>query len=182
MQRSPIYIVMGVSGSGKTTVGKLLAERLELPFHDADDFHPAANIEKMSNGIPLTDADRAGWLADMAAAITRWETSGGAVLACSALKEAYRQTLQKGARELIRWVFLDGSRELLSDRIEHRKGHYMAVNMLDSQLETLEKPAYGLRIELRKDQTPEQVTEQIVQAGTAAMAKPVTSASPKAKT
>jgi len=72
--------------------------------------------------------------------------------------------LQHGARESIRWVFLDGSRELLSDRIEHRKGHYMAVDMLDSQLETLEKPAYGLRIKLSKDQTPEQVTEQIVRA------------------
>ncbi|UOR05418.1 gluconokinase [Hymenobacter aerilatus] len=172
MQLSSIYIVMGVSGSGKTTVGKLLAERLELPFHDADDFHPAANIEKMSNGIPLDDADRAGWLADMAKAITKWETTGGAVLACSALKEAYRQTLQGGARQPLRWVFLDGSRELLSDRIEHRKGHYMAVDMLDSQLETLEKPAYGLHIELRNDQTPEQVTEQIVHADAAAETKP----------
>lgn len=172
MQLSSIYIVMGVSGSGKTTVGKLLAERLELPFHDADDFHSAANIEKMSNGIPLDDDDRAGWLADMAKAITKWETTGGAVLACSALKEAYRQTLQGGARQPIRWVFLDGSRELLSDRIEHRKGHYMAVDMLDSQLETLEKPTYGLRIELRQEETPEQVTNRIVHADAAAETKP----------
>ncbi|QNE40630.1 gluconokinase [Hymenobacter sp. NBH84] len=172
MQISSIYIVMGVSGSGKTTVGKLLAERLELPFHDADDFHPAANIEKMSNGIPLDDDDRAGWLADMAKAITKWETTGGAVLACSALKEAYRQTLQGGARQSLRWVFLDGSRELLSDRIEHRKGHYMAVDMLDSQLETLEKPAYGLHIELRKEETPKQVTDKIMQADIASETKP----------
>ena len=163
MHLSPIYIVMGVSGSGKTTVGQLLAERLHLAFKDADEFHPQANIDKMASGHPLNDADRAGWLAAMAAGITQWEATGGAVLACSALKEKYRQTLQGGARQPIRWVVLDGSRELLRQRLENRQGHYMKASMLDSQLAALEKPAYGLHLEL-EGKTPAALVQETVAA------------------
>ena len=169
MHLSPIYIVMGVSGSGKTTVGRLLAERLHLAFKDADEFHPQANIDKMASGHPLNDHDRAGWLAAMAAGITQWEATGGAVLACSALKEKYRQTLQGGARQPIHWVLLDGSRELLHERLENRQGHYMKASMLDSQIETLEKPAYGLRLELA-GKSPADLVREIVAAAAPAEA------------
>ena len=140
----PVFIVMGVSGSGKTTVGQHLAHRLGLPFYDADDFHSAANIAKMSHGTPLTDDDRRGWLATLATDLGTWEQAGGAVMACSALKEKYRATLQSGARYPLHWVFLDGSRELLLARMQGRNGHYMHPAMLDSQLADLEKPVYAL--------------------------------------
>ncbi|WP_324678464.1 gluconokinase [Hymenobacter sp. GOD-10R] len=161
MASGSIFIVMGVSGSGKTTIGQMLAKKLAIPFHDADDFHSAANKAKMGSGIPLTDDDRKDWLAQMAAGITEWEKTGGAVLACSALKEAYRQTLQGGAEQPIKWIFLDGSRELLRSRLEHRTDHYMKADLLDSQLNTLEKPGYGLRIELSNEQRPQDVITQI---------------------
>jgi len=143
-----VIIVMGVSGSGKTTVGELLAARLHLPFHDADEFHSAANIAKMKAGTPLTDADRAGWLATMAAAVAEWQRAGGAVLACSALREAYRVTLQSQAARPLQWVFLDGPDAVLEARLTARKGHYMKARMLESQLSTLERPTYGLRVPL----------------------------------
>ena len=152
---------MGVSGSGKTTVGELLAQHLNLPFYDGDDFHSPANIAKMAAGHPLTDADRHEWLASLATHLGEWEQASGAVLACSALKESYRQTLQAGAHEHLRWVFLDGSYELLESRLEHREGHYMKASMLDSQLATLEKPTYGLRVALTNDETPEQLVARI---------------------
>jgi carbohydrate kinase (thermoresistant glucokinase family) len=158
-----IFIVMGVSGSGKTTIGELLAQKLGLPFHDADDFHSPANVAKMAHGIPLTDDDRRGWLAELAAGISEWEKTGGAVLACSALKEAYRQTLQAGPQQPIKWVFLDGSRELLLSRMGSRKGHYMKPDMLDSQLATLEKPTYGLRLEL-EGHGPQELVAEVLKA------------------
>ncbi len=156
----PIFLVLGVSGSGKTTVGQLLAARLGRPFYDADDFHSAANVAKMASGHPLTDADRHDWLATLAAGIGAWERADGAVLACSALKEAYRQTLQTGAQGPINWVFLDPDPAVLRARLEGRTGHYMKAAMLDSQLATLEKPTYGLR--LTDDVPPEALVAQIV--------------------
>jgi gluconokinase len=159
--KQPIIIVMGVSGSGKTTVGELLAQHLSLPFYDGDDFHPAANVAKMAAGHPLTDEDRAGWLATLAADLTPWEDAGGAVLACSALKESYRQTLQAGASLPLTWVFLDTDPTVLRKRLEARKGHYMKASMLESQLETLEKPTYGLH--LTDDVPVETLVEQIVE-------------------
>jgi carbohydrate kinase (thermoresistant glucokinase family) len=152
---------MGVSGSGKTTVGELLAQHLGQPFYDGDDFHPAANIAKMAAGHPLTDEDRAGWLATLAADLQPWEAAGGAVLACSALKESYRQTLQAGASLPLTWVFLDTAPDVLRKRLENRQGHYMKANMLESQLETLEKPTYGLH--LTDDVPVETLVEQIVE-------------------
>ena len=155
-------IVMGVSGSGKTTIGELLAQQLGRPFYDGDDYHSAANVAKMAAGHPLTDADRHDWLATLATHLGEWETTGGAVLACSALKETYRQTLQAGEQLPLTWVFLDGSHALLEERLEDRAGHYMKASMLDSQLATLEKPTYGIRIELTNSETPAQVVARII--------------------
>ena len=157
-----VCIVMGVSGCGKSTVGEQLAPRLGLPFYDGDDFHSAANIAKMSHGTPLTDDDRRGWLATLAAKLGQWETAGGAILACSALKEAYRTTLQSGVTGPIHWVFLDGPRALLLERLGSRQGHYMHPDMLDSQLATLERPTYALHLSITA--TPEELVQQIASA------------------
>ncbi|MGY3088524.1 gluconokinase [Hymenobacter sp. UYAg731] len=156
------FIVMGVSGCGKTTVGEQLAQQLNRPFYDADDFHSQANIDKMAHGTALTDDDRRDWLATLATRLGEWEQAGGAVLACSALKEKYRTTLQSQAQEPLHWVFLDGPKELLLERIGGRKGHYMHSNMLDSQLATLERPAYALRLSITN--TPAELVSQILDA------------------
>jgi gluconokinase len=130
---------MGVSGAGKTTVGKLLALQLGWEFADADDYHSAANIEKMRNGIPLTDSDRAPWLESLRALIAGWIASGGnGVLACSALKKEYRGRLVVG-RE-VKVVYLKADRVLLRERLRGRHGHYMKEQLLDSQIATLEEP------------------------------------------
>ncbi|GAB3878248.1 gluconokinase [Hymenobacter segetis] len=156
------FIVMGVSGCGKTTVGEQLAQKLNLPFYDADDFHSPANIDKMAHGTPLTDDDRRDWLATLATKLGEWEKAGGAILACSALKEKYRTTLQSESAEPLHWVFLDGPKELLLERMSGRKGHYMHSNMLDSQLATLERPEYALRLSITH--TPEELVSQILDA------------------
>ncbi len=155
-----IIIVMGVSGCGKTTVGELLAKQLGRPFYDGDDFHSAANIAKMASGTPLTDADRHDWLATLAADFGKWEQAGGAIVACSALKESYRQTLQAGASLPLSWVFLDGDPAVLRARLEGRTNHYMKASMLDSQLSALEKPTYGLRLNI--ENSPAQLVAQIL--------------------
>ncbi|WP_219601074.1 gluconokinase [Hymenobacter sp. DG01] len=158
MSIAQVIIVMGVSGSGKSTVGSLLARRLQVPFHDADDFHSPANIAKMAGGTPLTDEDRKGWLKALSAGIREWSQSGGAVLACSALKESYRQQLMAGGP--VTWVFLDGSEELVRQRLTNREGHYMGSALLSSQFAALEKPTYGLRLPI--DDTPSDLVNQIV--------------------
>jgi gluconokinase len=155
----PIIILMGVSGSGKTTVGELLSKKINVPFYDGDDFHPAANVAKMAAGTPLTDADRAGWLTDLAGHIGQWEQEKGAILACSALKESYRATLQSGAQAPLHWVFLTGDPALLLQRMSSRQGSYMKANMLDSQLQTLEVPTYGLRLDVANP--PQQLVDEI---------------------
>ncbi|HUJ71807.1 MAG TPA: gluconokinase [Verrucomicrobiae bacterium] len=139
-----VYVVMGVSGSGKTVVGKALAAKLGLPFHDGDDFHPPANVAKMSAGIPLNDADREPWLRTLAGKIREWNAAGGAVLACSALKESYRQQLREGGD--VRFIFLDVPKQLLAERLRGRTGHFMPVTLLDSQLATLEIPEDAIRV------------------------------------
>jgi gluconokinase len=128
-------VVMGVSGSGKTTVGERLAAALGMRFADADDLHPVANFDKMARGVPLTDADRAPWLDAVADSLAQ----GPVVMACSALRRTYRDRLRAAAPDL-RLVYLHGSRELLAERMGHRD-HFMPVALLDSQLETLEEPA-----------------------------------------
>lgn len=136
--RRPCIVVLGVSGTGKTTIARLLATRLGLPVADADDFHPPANITKMSSGIPLDDADREPWLA----AVARWlhdrESEGtGAVLACSALKKRYRDILRDAAPSTF-FLLLTADREQLIQRIARRHGHYMPTTLVDSQLAALE--------------------------------------------
>ena len=133
-----ILIVMGVAGSGKTTVGALLAGKLGWQFADADDFHPQANKDKISRGIALTDADRAPWLAAMRNAILQWgATAENVVLACSALKRSYRDELRAGP---VQFVFLKGDAALLMDRLRSRRGHFANEKILASQLVTLEEP------------------------------------------
>ena len=134
---------MGVSGAGKTTVGKALASALEIPFYDADDFHPQDNIVKMEQGIPLQDVDRESWLETLSKNLTQWEVATGAVLACSALKEMYRTALYSGVNNDMTWVYLYGRSELIKERMAGRRGHYFKPELLDSQLADLEPPQYG---------------------------------------
>ncbi len=151
---------MGVSGSGKTTVGKLLAASLNWDFVDADDFHPAANIEKMSRGIPLDDADRMPWLRQIQSAIGDWlQAKKNAVLACSALKATYRDLLC-GDRVQMKLVYLKGDFELISQRLQQRSNHYMKANLLSSQLAALEEPQNAIVIDA--SQPPEAIVQQII--------------------
>lgn len=138
-----ILVVCGVSGVGKTTIGILLSEALGIPFHDADDFHPASNVEKMSSGIPLDDGDRRPWLETLASKLAVWEKEGGAVLACSALRERYRTILGSRCGERIRWIVLHAREAALADRLASRKGHFFDRRLLGSQLDALEVPDYG---------------------------------------
>ena len=144
---------MGVSGSGKTSVGIALAAALGVPFRDADDLHPAANVAKMAAGIALTDDDRIPWLALVGAELAA--ASEGLVIACSALRRVYREAILAAAPST-RFVFLDGSRGLLESRMQHRDGHFMPASLLDSQLATLEPLAEdepGVRIPLDEHRT-----------------------------
>ena len=141
MLRPPrVIVVMGVSGVGKTTVAEELARRLGWTFSDGDVFHPPANVEKMRGGTPLTDDDRWPWFRIIAAEIDRHRAAGiGFVIACSALKQAYRAILTEGRPDVL-LVYLKGSRELIMQRLQRRKGHYFPANLLDSQFEALEEP------------------------------------------
>lgn len=135
-----VLVVMGVSGSGKTTVATLLAKRLCWPFRDADDFHPEANVEKMKNGVPLTDADRWPWLKAIAAWIDQQRSCGAhAIVTCSALKRSYREIIV-GDRRDVRLVFLKGGRDLIESRLAKRHGHFMPSSLLQSQFDDLEEP------------------------------------------
>ena len=137
-------IVMGVSGSGKTSVGKTLAEHLGWDFYDADDFHPPENVAKMADGIPLDDSDRAPWLAALHDLILSSLKEGRpGVLACSALKERYRQQLMDG-NEGVQLIYLKGSYDLIWSRMKKRTDHYMKPHMLKSQFEALEEPVTAL--------------------------------------
>lgn len=134
-----IVVVAGVSGVGKSAVGELLAQQLGWKFYDADSFHPAANIEKMKRGIPLTDADRQPWLERLRELIERCLIEGkNAVLACSALKKAYRDRLR--VNDEVKIVFLRGSRDRVAVQLQHRSGHFMNPALLDSQFDDLEEP------------------------------------------
>jgi gluconokinase len=156
-----IIVIMGVAGSGKTTVGELLANELHSAFLCGDLLHPPANIEKMTNGIPLTDSDRAPWLAAIHARIEdTFRREEDLVVACSALKQRYRDTLDRGVANM--WVYLKGSYELIWERIEHRKHHFMKPEMLASQFADLEEPANAIVIDIRVE--PSVAVKQIVSA------------------
>lgn len=156
-----VYIVMGVAGSGKTTIGKLLAGRLKLPFHDADDHHPAENVTRMRRGIPLTDEDRAPWLLALRDGIREWNAAGGAVLACSALKKRYRQILSDDGTEEVVFVHLFGAPALIAGRLQQRREHYFSAALLQSQFEALEVPADAVTVEVNA--SPEEVCDKIME-------------------
>jgi gluconokinase len=146
--RSRFFILIGVSGCGKTTVGRALADQLGWDFYDADDFHPPKNIAKMTSGIPLNDADRLSWLASLHGLISSClKDDHPGVLACSALKERYRQTLLAG-NPGVQLVYLRGGVELVAARMAARGGHYMKLAMLQSQFDALEEPANALSIDI----------------------------------
>lgn len=156
-----VIIVMGVSGSGKSTVGPLLASKLNLPFKDADHFHPESNVKKMESGTPLTDTDRTPWLQELNHSLKKWKDNGGAVLACSALKKAYRNILKKDLRdEDIIFIHLDGERKLIAERLKTRSGHYMPTSLLQSQFDTLEEPQHAISVDI--EPSPKQIVDEIL--------------------
>jgi len=153
-----IVIVMGVVGAGKTTVGGMLADQLHWEFTDADDFHPPSNVEKIRDGIPLTDADRKPWLDLLHQAITQWIATGkSVVLACSALKASYRSKLK--VSQEVRFVFLKGSAALIAERLHERHGHFAGESILASQLADLEEPEDALTVNISS--SPHQIVEEI---------------------
>ena len=150
---------MGVSGSGKSTVGKLLSDRLNCQFYDADDFHPPANVAKMDRGIPLTDGDRAPWLATLQELIERTlRHNQQGVLACSALKQKYRQTMTNNYPE-VTFIYLQGSYDCIEQRITARKGHFMGADLLQSQFQALEEPKDALIVDVSL--TPEAIAQKV---------------------
>jgi gluconokinase len=153
-----IAIIMGTTGAGKTTVGTMLAAQLKWEFADADTFHPLANIEKMSHGVPLNDADRVPWLEAMRKAILEWITAGkNVVLACSALKSAYREKLRPSPEVEI--IYLKGNYALFAERIHHRHGHFAGEGILAGQFADLEEPADAITIDAALP--PEQIVAEI---------------------
>jgi gluconokinase len=156
-----IIVIMGVAGSGKSTVGQLLARELQRRFLDGDSLHPPENVEKMTNGIPLTDADRAPWLAAIHARIVEsFQRGEQLVVACSALKQRYRDNLNSGVA--IKWVYLKGSDALIRERLQRREHHFMNAQMLASQFADLEEPASAIVIDIAVQ--PEIAVRQIVSA------------------
>jgi gluconokinase len=154
-----VIVVMGVSGSGKTTVGRLLAAELGWTFHEGDDAHPSDNLRKMAAGTPLTDADRLPWLRELRSLIERSLAAGeNAVLACSALKESYREILA-GRLEGVCFVHLTGDPALIAERLEHRQGHFMKAGMLARQLAVIEPPTDGISVEV--EGSPEEIVAEI---------------------
>ncbi len=154
---APLVVVTGVSGSGKTTVGRALAQQLQVPYAEGDDFHPPANVEKMTAGIPLSDEDRRPWLEDIA----QWladHSVGGGVISCSALKRKYRDRLASASPSVL-FVHLHGSAQLIADRMAARKGHFMPTGLLQSQLDALEPLSdeeHGVQVPI--DGTPAETT------------------------
>lgn len=159
-----IYILFGVSGCGKTTIGKMLAAHLALTFYDADDFHPQSNVAKMASGVPLQDADRWPWLDVLSKEIENWGSREGAVLACSALKEGYRRRLFMEdiafAKAKKNFIYLNVSFEVIYKRLQHRKNHFFNPSLVQSQFDTLEVPDYGLHVD--GAQTAEAVLKYIL--------------------
>jgi gluconokinase len=157
-----VIVLMGVSGSGKTTVGKVLAAQLGWTFADADDYHPAANVEKMHRGIPLTDEDRRPWLGALRRLVDdACERGQNLVLACSALKHAYQEYLERDEPLCVHYVYLSGSEDLIRQRLAARTGHFMNPNLLHSQFETLEPPTDAVQVDVTP--APEVIAAEIRQ-------------------
>jgi len=160
-----VLVLMGVSGSGKTTVAQIIAERLRWPFEEGDALHPPANVAKMAAGHPLTDEDRAPWLAKVADWVdARLDAGESGVITCSALKRKYRELIDRRG-ERVEFVYLHGSRELIATRLATRQGHFMPSSLLDSQFATLEEPAADepvIRVEIGA--APESVAADVLAA------------------
>jgi gluconokinase len=154
-----LFIVMGVSGTGKTTIGKLLSETLDIPFFDGDDFHPKSNITKMASGLPLNDEDRYDWLVALNQ-LLKTHQDKGAIVACSALKKAYRTILSDGISKRLYFIYLQGSFEEVKSRLEERKGHFMPLELLKSQFDTLEEPKNAITVSIMR--TPNEIVREIV--------------------
>jgi len=154
-----IYLVMGVSGCGKTCIGSLLAKKLRLPFYDADDFHSTANIKKMKDGIPLSDEDRGPWLQAISGSLPAWQKQGGAVLSCSALKQQYRSVLNKAAGGKMCTIYLKGSYNLILKRMKKRKHPFFSADQLESQFAVLEEPEDALTVSISG--TPRDIVKNI---------------------
>ena len=152
-----VIILFGVAGSGKTTVGKLLAQRLEWSFYDGDDFHPKENIQKIKKGVPLTDQDRMPWLLSIREFID--ERDEDMVFACSALKKSYRDILRGSSGE-IEFIYLKGTKEVILQRLEDREGHFAGPDILDSQFRDLEEPEHAVTEEVTKN--PEAIVSDII--------------------
>ncbi|MGW5972343.1 gluconokinase [Streptomyces sp. NPDC055186] len=163
MNTPHVVVVMGVAGTGKTTIGPLLATRLDVPYAEADEFHPEANIAKMSAGTPLTDEDRLPWL-DAIGDWARGRVGLGGVVSCSALKRSYRDRLRAAAPGMV-FVHLTGDRALIEDRMSHREGHFMPTALLDSQfatLQPLEPDEVGIAVDVTG--SPQEITERALTA------------------
>ena len=153
---------MGVSGAGKTLVGRMLAQTLDWEFLDADDFHPSANIQKMTSGVPLEPEDRVAWLEAMRAALLELDRdAANAVLACSALRQSFRDRLREGFADM-RFVYLKAGRDLIRARVAARRDHFMPASLVDSQFETLEEPTDAIVVDASKP--PPEIVAEILRA------------------
>lgn len=151
---------MGVSGCGKTLIGQKLSRKTGLPFYDGDDFHPPANVEKMRSGQPLNDRDRLPWLKILAGQISKMDKEGGGIIACSALKQSYRDILGSVPDADIEFIYLKGDQQLIASRLAKREAHYMPAELLNSQFQDLEEPENAFVININK--TPEMIVDEIV--------------------
>jgi len=158
-KKASVFIIMGVSGCGKSTIGRLLADTFKIPFFDGDDYHPEVNVKKMASGNPLNDADRAGWLRRLNDLAIEFKATG-VVIACSALKESYRKILRENLKNEIEFVFLQGTFEEISHRLNQRKNHFMPSGLLESQFDALEIPKDAISVSITK--TPSQIITDIL--------------------
>lgn len=154
-----VFILMGVSGSGKTTIGKRVAAELELPFYEGDEFHPPENIAKMSSGIPLTDQDRVPWIDALVSALNA-QGSGNAIVACSALSRFVRERIRAGLEQPVKFIWLAGRPEVIEERLRKRGQHYMKAGMLASQFAALQVPNTADRVNI--EQPIEQVAADVL--------------------
>ncbi|WP_273567168.1 gluconokinase [Maribacter halichondriae] len=159
MIKNQILIVMGVSGCGKSTIGKMLAHTLGVPFYDGDDYHSEKNVEKMSQGHPLNDDDRKSWLQTLNR-LAKDNLNEGTVICCSALKERYRALLNHSIEQQMIFVYLDGTYEEIFERMQKRKDHFMPPGLLKSQFDTLEPPIDAIRVSIAKQ--PKEITSEIL--------------------
>ncbi len=148
MKLNRVIYIMGVSGCGKSTIGKLLSEELNIPFFDGDNFHPQSNINKMKSGLPLNDQDRQGWLLKLNALAKEQLQKNSCIIVCSALKKTYREILMEGIERQVKWVHLSGSFSQIFKRLNERENHFMSSNLLQSQFDTLENPAEAIQVDI----------------------------------